>query len=228
MKSSNEGTASGREISSRGLRIPLEDKESHMSLTHGEFASFTALSRNAMSDTVEQIWNEYHSKLYAFIHKRVNNPSLADDIRQEIFLKIHSRIGTLTSANKIHSWIYQIARNTIVDYYRTRKPEAELPESLSAPAPDPGDTARREIADGLAPMIRRLPAHYRESVMMSEIEGLTQAEVAARQNISLPGAKSRIQRGRLLLKDMLLQCCRFEFDGRGRVLDYEKKKCDSC
>lgn len=181
-----------------------------------------------MSDNIEQIWKEYHSKLHAFINKRVNNPSLADDIQQEIYLKIHSKIGTLKSADKIQAWIYQIARNTIIDYFRTHKPEAELPESLSAPVPGPGDKARREIADCLLPMIRKLPAHYRESVMMSEIEGLKQMEVAARQKVSISCAKTRIQRGRALLKDMLLQCCCFEFDGQGRVIDYEKKKCDSC
>lgn len=181
-----------------------------------------------MSDNIEMIWEEYHSKLHAFIDKRVNNPSVADDILQEIFVKIQSQIETLKSADKIQAWIYQIARNAIIDYYRTLKPELELPESLSAPVSDPGDTARKEITDGLLLMIRKLPARYRQFVMMSEIEGLKQAEVAVKQKVSISCAKTRIQRGRVRLKEMLLQCCHFKFDGQGRVIDYEKKKCDSC
>lgn len=181
-----------------------------------------------MSDSIELIWEEYHSKLHAFINKRVNNPSVADDILQEIFIKIQSQIKTLKEAGKIQAWIYQIARNAIIDYYRTYKPYSELPESLSAPVPDPDDTARQEITNGLLLMIRKLPPHYREFVMMSEVEGLNQTEVAAMQKVTISCAKARIQRGKARLKEMLLQCCRFKFDGQGRVIDYEKKKCDSC
>lgn len=181
-----------------------------------------------MSDNIELIWQEYHTKLHAFTNKRVNNSSAADDILQEIFIKIQSKIETLKSADKVEAWIYQIARNAIIDYFRTHKPDSELPESLSAPVPDPGDTARQEIKDGLLLMIRKLPAHYREFVMMYEIEGLKQTEVAARQKVTISCAKARIQRGRARLREMLLQCCHFKFDGQGRVIDYEKKKCNSC
>ncbi len=181
-----------------------------------------------MSDNIELIWEEYHSTLHAFINKRVNNPPVADDILQEIFIKIQLQIKTLKWAGKIQAWIYQITRNAIIDYYRTHKPESELPESLSAPVSDPGDTARQEIADGLLLMIRKLPPQYREFVMMSEIEGLKQREIADRQKVTISCAKSRIQRGKARLKKMLLQCCHFQFDVQGRVIEYERKKCNSC
>lgn len=183
-----------------------------------------------MSVTIEQVWKEYHSKLYGFIMKRVGDPSLANDLLQEVFVKTYAKIGTLKSDQKIQSWMYQIARNTIIDYYRTHKPEIEVPESLKSPADDPGDKSRREISECLLPMIRNLPPHYREAVMMADIEGLTQKEVASKQKLSLSGSKSRIQRGRALLKDMLLECCRFEFDNRGDIIEYERKrkKCDYC
>lgn len=180
------------------------------------------------SGDIQLIWEEYHSKLHYFINKRLNNPSLADDILQEIFMKICSKIDILKSPDKIEAWIFSIARNAIFDYYRTHKPDLELPESLSLPVPEPRDSTRLEIADGLLSMIQKLPVHYREFLMMSEIEGLKHAEIADRQRVSISCAKSRIQRGRALLKDRLLQCCRFEFDGQGRVIDYEKKMCANC
>jgi RNA polymerase sigma-70 factor (ECF subfamily) len=71
-------------------------------------------------------------------------------------------------------------------------------------------------------MIERLPDHYRQAVMLSEIEGLKQREVAIKQGISLSGAKSRVQRGRKMLKEMLMAGCHFEFDHRGTVIDYQE------
>jgi len=171
----------------------------------------------------EQIWNEYRARLLGFIQSRIGNASDADDILQDVFVRIHSRIGSLKDNSKLQSWIYQIARNAVIDYYRARKPMEELPESLAIPETDPGNKARREIANCILPMIQALPDHYREAVMLSEIEGLTQKEVARTQSISVSGAKSRVQRGRAMIKDMLLDCCRFQFDRGGHVIDYETK-----
>ena len=72
-------------------------------------------------------------------------------------------------------------------------------------------------------MIRQLPEKYRQAVQWSDLDGLPQQEVADRLGLSLSGAKSRIQRGRALLKDVLDQCCSFEFDRRGNVTDCDPK-----
>ena len=178
----------------------------------------------------EQIWEEYHARLHGFIQSRVGDASVADDILQEVFLRIHSRIDTLKEDRKIQSWIYQIARNAIIDHYRAYKKMEELPETLAAPEPEPDDRARREIGACLLPMVQSLPEHYCQALMMSEMEGLTQREVATEQGLSLSGAKSRVQRGRAMMKERLLECCRFEFDHRGSVMDheYKGKTCDKC
>jgi RNA polymerase sigma-70 factor (ECF subfamily) len=179
---------------------------------------------------IEQIWKEYHTKLHSFIQSRVGDRSNADDILQEVFIRIHSRIGTLRENSKIQSWIYQIARNAIIDHYRAKKKMTELPETLTTPELEPGDKARQEIAACLLPLIQSLPEHYRQTLMLSEIEGLTQKEVAVKQEVSLSGVKARIRRGRSMMKDMLLACCRFEFDHQGKMIDYEEQgpTCDKC
>jgi len=180
--------------------------------------------------SIEKIWRDYHHKLHSFIQSYVGDASMADDILQEAFTRIHSRIDTLRDNNKIQSWIYQIARNAIIDYYRARKKIVELPESISIPEKDPADKIRREIASWLFPMIQSLPEKYLKALMLSEIEGLPQKEVAKKLGLSLPGAKARIQRGRALLKKMLLDCCSYEFDRKGHVIDYKSKgeTCDNC
>jgi RNA polymerase sigma-70 factor (ECF subfamily) len=184
---------------------------------------------NEMNNT-EQIWKEYYYRLLNFIKSRVRDASSADDILQEVFARVHSRIDTLREDSKIQSWIYQITRNAIIDHYRAQKITQELPESLSNAEMDQGDNTPYEIAGWLLPMIQKMPEHYRQAIMLSEIEGLTQKEVAGRLGISLPGAKSRIQRARSMVKKMLLDCCRFEFDRRGTVIDYEVngRRCDQC
>jgi len=188
------------------------------------------LNRFGNNIMIEHIWKEYHTKLHSFIQKRVGDASTADDILQEVFIRIISRIDTLKENNKIQSWIYQIARNAIIDHYRAHKIMEELPETLIAPEMESGEKARQEIESCLLPMIQSLPEHYREAIVLSEIEGLTQKEVARKQGLSLSGAKSRVQRGRAMVKEMLLDCCRFEFDNLGRVIDYEQKRktCKKC
>jgi len=172
---------------------------------------------------IERIWREYHAALHGFIQARVEDTAVADDILQDVFLRIHAKIDSLKDTAKIKSWIYQIARNAIIDHYRARKQMIKLPEELPAPEADDTDQVRRDIESCLLPMIRSLPDEYREAMVLSEIEGLTQKQVAERQELSLSGAKSRIQRGRARLKDMLTDCCRFEFDHRGTMVDYQPK-----
>ena len=76
-------------------------------------------------------------------------------------------------------------------------------------------------------MMNALPERYRVPLLLSELEGLPQKEVAKRLGLSLSAAKSRVQRGRERLKDIFSECCRFEIDGRGSVMGYQPRK-DGC
>lgn len=185
---------------------------------------------NTDMNVTEKIWKEYHSKLLAFVAKRVSDRSAAEDILQDVFVKIHSQMDSLKEEEKLESWLYQITRNAVIDHYRTRKLSVGLPEWISQPEEDPGAKARQELEACLRPLIEQLPAKYRDALVLSELEGKTQLEVSKEQKISLSGAKSRVQRGRSLLKGMMFECCQFEFDYKGRVVDYNTKNkgCDSC
>jgi RNA polymerase sigma-70 factor (ECF subfamily) len=97
-----------------------------------------------------------------------------------------------------------------------------LPEELAAPEPD------SEAAD-LSLCVRRfvgqLTPEYRDALMLTEWQGLTQEEAAKKLGLSVSGAKSRVQRARHQLKELLLDCCRFEMDRRGNVLEtYPRRK----
>jgi RNA polymerase sigma-70 factor (ECF subfamily) len=179
-----------------------------------------------MGCSLEEIYQEFDAPLRRFIVSRVADRSAADDILQEVYLRIHTHLGGMRDCRRLPAWIYQIARHAIVDYYRSRRPGAELSEFLPA-ADDPcADDINCEVVGWLGPLIDELPDRYRQALTLTVREGLTQQEVATRLGLSLSGAKSRVQRGRERLKDLLLGCCHFEFDRYGGLLDYQP--CCSC
>lgn len=183
-------------------------------------------------NATHQIWIELKTNLHRFIARRAYNEADADDILQNVFYKIHCHIDRLRDTSKIHAWVYQITRNAIIDYYRSQRPEISLDASdafdIAQDETPEAENAREEILACLSPMINGLPENYRRALLLADIQEIPQAEVADRLNISLSGAKSRVQRARGKMKDMLLDCCKFEFDGLGRAVSMDGKDCSSC
>lgn len=177
---------------------------------------------------VENLYRSLRAPLMGFIRRRVADDQAVEDILHDVFFKIHTRIEGLREQDKVETWIYQITRNAIVDYYRKPNHSANLPETVPALETGEEDDAVQRISPGLKAMINRMPPHYRDALLLTDYEGLTQRELAARLNISLSGAKSRVQRARQLLKDMLMNCCHFEFDMYGTILDYHPIECCCC
>ncbi len=168
-------------------------------------------------------------RLRNFIRRRVLDAAEAEDILQEAFIRIHRHLCCRPEPewNKPEAWVYQIARNLIVDHYRRRKELAELPEDLPTEAYLPEEDTEAELARSLKEMVDELPEAYRQALILSEYQGLDQKELAQRLGISLSGAKSRVQRARGRLRQRLLECCHFTLDRFGRPVDYEER-CACC
>ena len=178
----------------------------------------------AMDKNLEVLWETFATRLRRFILKRLTDEGAAEDILQDVFVKIHARIDSLKNPAKLESWIYNITRNAIVDHYRSRKPTEELPETLAAPQSSAPPADELDLTPVIRRMIRSLPDDYRQALIMTEYEGLTQKELAERLGISLSGAKSRVQRAREKLKEMLLECCHLEFDRFGKVIECQPRR----
>jgi RNA polymerase sigma-70 factor (ECF subfamily) len=189
-----------------------------------------------MEYNTEKIWEDFSEKLRSFIAYKVSDPSHIDDILQDIFVKIHRNIDTLEDSSKIRSWVYRIAGNTIIDYYRKRKNGMSGIDSIDAQEEDAllafdeidGEDPAKEVASGLKGMIEALPEKYSQALFLVEFEGLSQVELAKKLNISVSGAKSRVQRGRLMLRDSLMKCCHFEFDRFGTIIGIKPACCCCC
>lgn len=174
-----------------------------------------------MLATTEMIWEDFHDRLYQFIRRRVADEQHAEDILQDVFLKVHTHVETLRNDDSLVAWLYQLTRNRIIDYYRTGQIVSEKVPDLPYELESSLENVELELAPAIRMMIECLPPIYREALILTEYQGLTQRELAELLNLSLPGAKSRVQRAREKLKAMLLDCCHFEFDRLGRVIDYQ-------
>lgn len=177
----------------------------------------------------KESWDTFAGRLRSYVRKRVSDPNDVDDILQEIFLKMHSGLGSLRDENRLSAWLYRIAKNAVIDYYRSRKAFVALTDEFPENEKEE-ETPAQHIAQGLAKMVDLLPEKYREAIKLAESERLPLSDVAKRLHLSLPGAKSRVQRGRALLRAELAACCHFEFDRRGGLIDYKLKPrcCREC
>ena len=191
-----------------------------------------------MEADAQEIWQQIHNSLRAFIAKRVANEADADeadadDIVQDVWLKMQRGLDGLKDRSRLVSWIFQIARHAIIDHYRApgrgREMPAGLAEDLEAyqssssrqTASEESGRLRAELAGCLRPMIDRLSGEYRQAVVLVDLEGLTHQAAATQLGLSLSGMKSRVQRGRRQLKEMLETCCTIELDRRRGVTDYD-------
>lgn len=179
--------------------------------------------------STEHIWELLSAKLRSFLLQRVSDPQVADDLLQETFLRIHKKLDDVSDEQRITSWVFQIARNLVIDHYRAkgREQATTMPDDVEAPTREQENF--NELVEGWLPaMIAQLPDTYREAVELYELKEIPQQQIAEQLNISLSGAKSRVQRGRAKLKSLLLECCSFERDSHGNVIEYTKNSTGDC
>lgn len=185
------------------------------------------LTRSRREGAVEKgfDWHvaEFAEKLRAFIRHRVRDSATADDLTQETLLKVFRSRDALRDGQRLEAWLYRIARTTIIDYYRRSRPEEELPEMLAEEPQDEVASLREAVVAATKRYLEELPAAYREPVRLAELENLPLAKIALREGLSLTAVKSRVRRGRAMLKKKLQDCCRFEFDRHGKVIGWERR-----
>jgi len=197
-----------------------------------------------MMQDMADIWLRTHRGLRAFIARRVANDAEAEDILQEVFLRMHRRLASLKDPRRVVSWVFQITRHAIADYYRAPERRREVPAGLAADLDAAGsatapylsrsstdaDRLREELAACLRPLMEKLSSQYREAVTLVELEGLTQNAAAKRLGLSVSGMKSRVQRGRQQLKRLLEECCIIQLDRRRSITECAVRdpQCNPC
>lgn len=140
----------------------------------------------------------------------------AEDLAQETWLRLHRALPRLREPAAAEALVWRTARSVLVDRLRRRRPQLSLDEGPPLPDPDlpePGETdATETVASWLPAFVQALPEPYRTAVRRVDLEGASQAELARELGLSLSGARSRVQRGRARVRDLLLACCEVRFE----------------
>ncbi|MFY0626130.1 MAG: sigma-70 family RNA polymerase sigma factor [Reichenbachiella sp.] len=172
---------------------------------------------------VAQIWNNFQGELKGFINKRVQNESDSDDILQDVFVKIICNHEKISEAKNIKQYLYGMVRNGVFDYFRKhqRQPELELKTDVFTEE-ESEDLYTTLAICCVAPFIEKLPPIYKSVINEVELKGLSQKDLAKNLDISYSAVKSRVQRGREKLRDLILGCCN---DEMASVHSLEKIDC---
>lgn len=174
-----------------------------------------------MVETINEIaFSNFRLQLVDYVNRKVKDKALSEDIVQEVFIKAHARLEQLRDAKKVTSWIYGITKNMIADHFRTK------PKSLQVSDLD-WESEQHEFnecaARWLTKLVNTLPEKYRIPLEMTEIQGLSQTELASQLSISYSGAKSRVQRARQMLREKMDELFIIETDAYGNVIICEDR-----
>lgn len=171
--------------------------------------------------------------LRRFVGRRIADPHAAEDLVQDVLLEVAQRFGgaggQALDDDRLRAFVLAVARNAVIDHYRTRRKQAELPADLAAEGDD--ELLRLDLGPlraSFRAFLHGLPPEQRESLLLVEYEGLSQQQLAERLGVAPSTVKSRVQRGRARLKRALLACCEFEFDARGAVVDWQQRPGGGC
>jgi RNA polymerase sigma-70 factor (ECF subfamily) len=179
-----------------------------------------------MTSEVNLIWTEFHKELKAIILNKTRNAADTDDILQEVFIKIIRNIDKINQSQNMRQYLYGMVRNAVNDYFRKRNHNLDLSEIEEIISEEETQSLNKTIGECcVKPFIQKLAPNYRDALLITEFQQISQKDLAQKLNISYSGAKSRVQRGKEKLKELILNCCLVQTDTYGNVLDAEDKDC---
>lgn len=176
------------------------------------------------------VWQDIEKHLRPFVARRLADPNDVGDVLQDIYVRIQAGVAELRDTERFGPWVYRVARSALIDHLRSRarhplaaNAPAEQAELPAPPSDEEEGNAERELAQHMAVFVAALPSPYREAITLTELQGMTQKDAAEMLGISLSGMKSRVQRGRRQIQQMLLACCEIALDARGRVVSFDRR-----
>ena len=184
---------------------------------------------------LQAIAEQFRAEIFAYIKSKVSDPAIAEDLTQETFVKVGRALAKGATPEHFRGWLYQIARNTIIDFLVESRRFVPLEDSTlnreasNSEAPDPDDGEfRKNLFSYTLNVIDTFPVEDREALVLTEIDGLSREELAAELKISLTAAKSRVHRARAKLRKAIEKCCRLVTDPYGRVIDWQNRRSLPC
>lgn len=174
-----------------------------------------------MKPAIETIWIDLNEELYSFILSKIKDEHIAKDIHQDVFLKIQTKIHQLKHTSKLTSWVYQITRNTIIDYFRKKNHKNIAIETIDIPETENDNFKYAKLTTCINQKIKELSVLHKEAIVLTSFKNYSQKDLAKHLKISYSGTKSRVQKARDILKENILNCPNVASDASGNSLDFE-------
>jgi RNA polymerase sigma-70 factor (ECF subfamily) len=192
-----------------------------LTLTHSD-TSLIARCQKADVAAFNEIVARYKGKIYNYVYRMIGNAEDAEDVTQEVFVRMYTNIRSFRADASLSTWLFRIAGNLCVDSFRRNKKTRALVHSLDAPVageedegvgatrdvPDLSNApetlfSRKELGAQIQAALQKLPPKLRSAVILHDVEGLAYEEIASAENIPLGTVKSRIFNGRVALREHL-------------------------
>ena len=176
---------------------------------------------------IGSLYSTFRQELLGYLKSKVRSKEDAEDILQNVFVKISANISQLSDEVKVKNWIFTITRNAIIDYYRgnASKKRTAIVEEIDEDVVEKTDPDPTKGLDQcMNTMISLLPEEYREIIIDSEIKGVKQKDLADHYGMAYPSMRSRVQRGREKLKQLLSNCCDIQTDKQGNIIEARGKQ----
>ncbi|WP_281544462.1 RNA polymerase sigma factor SigZ [Grimontia sp. SpTr1] len=182
--------------------------------------------------TIEAIWSEYQTGLKAFIRSKVSNPDDAEDLLQDILVKTYTSLSSLHERSKLKPWLFQIANNAIIDFYRRKRFDSNGSDEVGTELwlDEESPSVVQDLSKCILPFLHGLSESEAELLKAIEIDGVSQKDYAETHDINYSTLKSRLKKSRQNLMGLFDQCCKFSLDSQGNLMEYERRDghCSKC
>ena len=163
--------------------------------------------------------HEFHNQLKGYLIKNIKNIEIAEDLTQEVMLKLTVAHCKNEKIINLKAWLFQVARNSLIDHYRKSNKIKDIEETDLLQTIPSIDEFTFSPNDDLVKIIDLLPEHYAKPLYMSDIESIPQKVVAEKLGLNLSATKMRIQRARKMLYEKFLECCEIQYNLNGGFVD---------
>lgn len=175
-------------------------------------------------DELISLWNSSKEAIASFVKKEVNKDEIADDIVQEVFIRLWERNASKDSS-KIRLWLINAARSCIASYSKENSENEFILDAITLNViyKHEKDSTLSDESKKLLPLILRLPPKYKNILLLCDIHNISRKTLSTSLDMSMSCIKKRVERARKLLAAKLQECCNFSNNKYGGILEHSGK-----